>query len=240
MILKIPAIDLIGGKCVRLFKGDYGRQTTYEEDPVEQALSFQETGFQRVHLVDLEGARDGRGQNREAIRRVIEACRVPVQVGGGIRREEDAEGLFDAGASFLIVSTVALEEPERMSQWVERWGGGPWIVSLDLRDGKLQTSGWLEESGQTLSRVLDRIREWKIPQVICTDVEKDGTFQQPNLETYRHLCRILGNDAGVIAAGGVSRPRDLELLAETGVTGAVIGRALYEGENSWEELLDAG
>ncbi|UCF36481.1 MAG: 1-(5-phosphoribosyl)-5-[(5-phosphoribosylamino)methylideneamino]imidazole-4-carboxamide isomerase [Acidobacteriota bacterium] len=239
-MLIIPAIDLMDGECVRLYKGDYQQRTTYAPDPVEQALRFEETGFRRIHVIDLDGARAGSGQNRQAIRRVIEACRVPVQVGGGIRGIRDVEELFEWGAQYLILGTIALERPGEVDQWVKRYGGEPFIVSLDLRKGRLQTEGWLEESNRSLEDAVSAIARWGMREVICTDVDRDGTLEQPNWTTYNHLLDLLSDEQSLIAAGGVSAPEHIQELKELGVDGAVVGRALYEGDFSWEELLGAG
>ena len=236
----IPAIDLIEGSVVRLYQGDYRQKLEYAEDPVEQALKFQSAGFRRIHVIDLEGAKTGRGQNREAIRRVINSCRVPVQVGGGIRTEEDVKELLDWGADFLILSTAALEDPERVASWAERWGGARFIVSMDLRAGRLQTEGWRSESVKNVSEVVQLIQDWRLEEVICTDVERDGTLEQPNYETYRYLSALLPDSVSLIAAGGISSPEHLRMLRKIGVRGAVVGRALYEGTFSWEEMLSAG
>lgn len=239
-MLTIPAIDLIGGSCVRLYKGDYRKQTTYSDDPAAQAVKFQDAGFQRVHVIDLEGAKEGTGKNREAIRQVAAAVNVPVQVGGGIRTLDDVRELLDSGVSYLILGTVVLKQPDLVSEWVEAVGGDKFIVSLDLRAGKLQSEGWLEESEQPVAEVLARIIDWDMRQVICTDVEKDGTLEQPNWATYRSLLKQLPEEVDLIAAGGICRPEHITRLGEIGLAGAVVGRALYEGEFTWEEMLRAG
>lgn len=239
-MLVIPAIDLIQGSCVRLLQGDYSRKMEYSQDPVDQALKFQATGFQRIHVIDLEGAKTGKGENRQAIRRVIEACSVPVQVGGGIRTTEDVESLLGLDSGYLILSTTALEDPQKVNEWTDRWGGGKFIVSLDLRGGRLQTKGWLTESERSVEDVVRLVQGWSLEEVICTDVERDGTLEQPNYDTYRELVSILPSSVSLIAAGGISSPEHIRLLAEIGVYGAVVGRALYEGTYTWEEMLSAG
>ncbi len=239
-MLAIPAIDLIGGRCVRLLQGDYDRRTEYAPDPAEQAQRFQDAGFQRLHVVDLEGARSGTGANRAAVRRIVRACRIPVQVGGGIRTEEDVRELLDCGVSKLIVGTLAVEEPQRVEAWLEHWGAGRFLVSLDLRGDRIQTAGWLRQSRCTVDELLQQVERWGVPELICTDVERDGTLDQPNYDTYRRLSRRLGDTVAVLAAGGVSRPEHLQRLREAGAAGAVIGRALYEGQYAWEEFLLAG
>lgn len=236
-MLVIPAIDLIGGKCVRLLKGDFEEQTTYGEDPVEQAAKFQAAGFQRLHVIDLEGARSGKGQNRAAIRNIVESIDLPLQVGGGIRQMEDVQELFDVGVSYLILGTVAIEEPEQVEGWVEKWGGERFLVSLDFQAGALRTRGWLAESAVDVDVMIGRIRDWKMKAVICTDIERDGTMNRPNYSTYGDLLAKLPSSIALFAAGGVSVPKHVLELQEIGVQGAIIGRALYEGRFDWGALL---
>lgn len=239
-MIVIPAIDLIAGKCVRLYQGDFARQTTYEMDPVEQGREFQEVGFSRLHVVDLEGAREGTGQNRAVIQEVVKALEIPVQVGGGIRTRQDIAQLMGVGVNYLILGTSVLTSPEEVTRWVDEWGPEPFIVSLDLKGGKLQSEGWVEQSDVDLSEVCQRIVRWGISQVICTDVESDGTMDHPNYPTYEELGERFPRSIQLIAAGGISQPEHLGRLKEIGVDGAVVGRALYEGDVSWEELLHAG
>jgi len=238
-MLIIPAIDLIGGKCVRLLKGDYAAQTTYNEDPVGQALKFEAAGFSRLHIVDLEGAKDGSGRNREAIIEIIHAVKVPVQIGGGIRRTEDVEQLLSFGARYLILGTVALKQPSVVSEWIERWGSQPFIVSLDVRGGRLQSEGWLEESRVSLNEMAGRLSTWGVTQVICTDIERDGTLDHPNYQTYSKLRALLGDSTTLIAAGGVCSLNHIAELGRTGVAAAIVGKAIYEGQITLEELARA-
>jgi phosphoribosylformimino-5-aminoimidazole carboxamide ribotide isomerase len=239
-VIVIPAIDLIGGKCVRLYQGDFARQTTYEKDPVQPGREFQAVGFSRLHVVDLEGAREGTGQNRPVIQEVVKALEIPVQVGGGIRTRQDIAQLLGFGVSYLIVGTSALASPDEVTGWVDEWGPDPFIVSLDLKRGKLRSQGWVEQSDVGLGEVCERIVGWGIPQVICTDVESDGTLDHPNYQTYEDLGERLPGSIQLIAAGGVSQPEHIVRLKRIGVSGAVVGRALYEGDVAWEELVHAG
>jgi phosphoribosylformimino-5-aminoimidazole carboxamide ribotide isomerase len=239
-MLVIPAIDLIEGKCVRLYQGDYGKKTLYRKDPVDQAREFQAVGFQRLHVVDLEGARSGSGQNRRMICRIVEATELPVQVGGGVRSPEDVSELLGWGVRYLVLGTVALERPDLVSEWVAKWGSASFIISLDLRENRLQSQGWLRSSRVELDEALKRISDWDSDQVICTDVERDGTLEQPNYDTYEKLLAELPGKVKLIAAGGISRPQHLSKLKKMGVRGAVVGRALYEGPITWEKLINAG
>ena len=239
-MLKIPAIDLIDGQVVRLFRGDYGNRTTYSTEPLEQARRFEAAGFRRIHVVDLEGAKSGEGRNRSVIRELVRTCRIPVQIGGGIRTVEDVAELIEAGARYLILGTSVLKNPREVGSWIRRFGPDHFIVSLDLRGGKLQSEGWLEESSRDLSSVLQEVQVWGVNQIICTDVERDGTLENPNYTTYALLLEKLWESCGLIAAGGISQPEHLARLREIGLAGAIIGRALYEGNYSWEEMLGAG
>ena len=236
----IPAIDLVEGECVRLYQGDFERKTVYANDPVEQARSFASAGFSRIHVVDLEGARDGGGRNRPSIHRILQSIDIPVQLGGGIRAAEDVAQLLDWGISYMILGTVVLRQPEEVEEWLEEWGPDPFIVSLDLRKGRLQSQGWLEESPLDLKQVVERLMTWGLSQVICTDVERDGTLEHPNYASYSQLLEMLASSTSLIAAGGISKPEHVERLQQIGVGGAIVGKALYEGSLSLEEWASAG
>jgi phosphoribosylformimino-5-aminoimidazole carboxamide ribotide isomerase len=239
-MLVIPAIDLINGSCVRLYQGDYRQKREYARDPVEQARKFLSAGFSRLHVIDLEGAKSGQGENRGAIQRVVNSCPVPVQVGGGIRKSEDVEELLSWGAEYLILSTAALEEPQQVSDWISQWGADHFIVSLDLRGGRLQTAGWLQDSIRSIDEVVKLLMKWELEQVICTNVECDGTLQHPDYQLYEELVSLLPTSVSLIAAGGISTPEHISSLSGIGVSGTIVGRALYEGSYSWEEMLGAG
>ena len=236
----IPAIDLVEGKCVRLYQGDFGRKTVYADDPVEQARSFESVGFSRLHVVDLEGARDGGGRNRPSIHRILKSIDIPVQLGGGIRESGDVAQLLDWGISSLILGTVVLRQPDEVEGWLEKWGPDPFIVSLDLRKGRLQSQGWLEESSLDLKQVVKQIMSWGLSQVICTDVERDGTLEHPNYASYSQLLEMLGPSTSLVAAGGISNLDHVDRLQQIGVGAAIVGKALYEGGFSLEEWAGAG
>ncbi len=239
-MLVIPAIDLIDGRCVRLRQGRYDRQTSYALDPTEQAVQFQAAGFKRLHTVDLEGAKAGVGRNREALKRIVAAVEIPVQAGGGIRSETDVEELLEAGVEFLILGTVALEAPREVERWIARWGTDPFIVSLDLRQGRPQARGWTGDGKAGLAEVVERISEWGVGQVICTDVERDGTLGEPAYATCLKLRELLPKGVHLIAAGGVSRPEHVVALRSVGVFGAIVGKALYEGAFAPREFALVG
>ena len=239
-MLVIPAIDVIEGSCVRLLRGDYGAATTYQVDPVEQARKYKEAGFERFHVIDLEGARDGKGRQRKTVSRIRKACRLPMQVGGGIRSREDVDQLVEFGVEYMIISTAVVDTPALVEEWIGSVGADRFIVSLDIRNGKMRTAGWLEQSEEPLESIVKRISGWGIRQVICTDIEKDGTMEQPNLRTMELLLSLMPADAFLIAAGGICAPEHVRNLSANGVSGAVVGRALYEGKFTMEEFLNAG
>lgn len=239
-MLVIPAIDLIGGRCVRLYQGDYEQQRTYSEAPADQAKLFEAAGFRRLHVIDLEGAREGGGVNREVIGQIARGVKIRVQTGGGIRSGGDVRQLLDSRVSFLILGTSVLEDPRTVAQWMLRWGESSFIASLDLRDGKLKSRGWLEESDVTLEQAVERIEQLGFPEVICTDIASDGTLQEPNYATYEHLRKLLPAGVLLLAAGGISAPAHVSRLQQSGVAGAIVGRAMYEGDYSLEEWAEAG
>ncbi|HSR68735.1 MAG TPA: 1-(5-phosphoribosyl)-5-[(5-phosphoribosylamino)methylideneamino]imidazole-4-carboxamide isomerase [Acidobacteriota bacterium] len=239
-MLVIPAIDLIGGRCVRLYQGDYQQQRTYSEAPVDQARLFESAGFRRIHVIDLEGAREGSGVNREVIGQIARGVKIRVQTGGGIRSGSDVQQLLDSRVSYLILGTSVLEDPKTVAQWMERWGESSFIASLDLRDGKLKSHGWLEESDVTLEQAVERIEKLGFPEIICTDIASDGTLQEPNYATYESLRELLPTGVLLLAAGGISAPAHVTRLQQAGVSGAIVGRAMYEGDYSLEEWADAG
>lgn len=239
-MLVIPAIDLIQGECVRLYQGDYAQKTLYENNPVVQAVKFEKAGFTHLHVVDLEGARSGSGENRRIIGKIVESTDMSVQVGGGIRSEEDIAELLNWGVRHLILGTVALEQPELITSWVKRWGSTLFVISLDLKKKKLQARGWSKSSDIELEEMMNRIKKWGISYVICTDIERDGTLEQPNYNTYKNLLSCLPRGIKLIAAGGVSQAQHIVQLKKIGVTGAVVGKAMYEGEVSWEEMINVG
>lgn len=239
-MLVIPAIDLIAGKCVRLYQGDYQRQATYDADPVVQARTLADAGFRRLHVIDLEGAREGSGRNRETIGNIVRSVPLPVQVGGGIRTDSDLRELVELGAQYLIVGTVALENPALLEGWTEAWGPHRFIVSLDLKSGRLRSHGWIRASEAALEDVIQRVLRAGVRQIICTDIERDGSLEQPGYSTLERILGLLPPECTLIAAGGVTRPGQIERLKKLGVGGAVVGRAIYEGTVRLEEFASAG
>ncbi|MBF2025396.1 MAG: 1-(5-phosphoribosyl)-5-[(5-phosphoribosylamino)methylideneamino]imidazole-4-carboxamide isomerase [Oscillatoriales cyanobacterium C42_A2020_001] len=235
----IPAIDILGGQCVRLYQGDYGQVQTFDEDPVAVAQRWAEEGATRLHLVDLDGAKAGKPVNLQAIAAIAQSIDVPVQVGGGLRDRQSVADLLKVGVQRIILGTVAVEQPELVSQLCQEFPGKI-VVGIDARNGKVATRGWLETSEVLATNLAQQMASAGVAAIIYTDIHRDGTLQGPNLEALRELCNAV--EIPVIASGGVSSITDLfSLLAlePLGVAGAIVGRALYTGEVSLKEALRA-
>lgn len=231
----IPAIDIIGGCCVRLTEGDYGRQKTYAEDPLAVSRDFEAAGLRRLHLVDLDGARSGRPVNLAVLERIAAGTGLAIDFGGGIRTEEDLRNVFAAGAAQATVGSIALRAPETLQRWFEAYGPERFLLGADVREGRIAISGWLE---QTQVGILDFLSTWMargVTEAFCTDVGCDGRLEGPSLDLYRSI-RETHPGLGLIASGGVSGIADLEALRAIGCTGAIVGKAIYEGRVTLEEI----
>ena len=231
----IPAVDIKGGRCVRLIQGKFDQETVFADDPVQMALHWQSLGASRLHVVDLDGAREGTPRQLDILDRIVDAVRIPVQFGGGLRDEQAVRKAFEAGAERVVLGSVAIVAPEFAQRMFADWGERI-ALGVDVRHGKVAVHGWQE---QTEIHALELIREMVqrgARRVIVTDISRDGTLQGPNLELMATLVR----DAGVpiIASGGVSTPDDLLALKKTGVEGAIIGKALFTGDISLPEALE--
>lgn len=235
----IPAIDILGGQCVRLYQGDYGQVQTFDENPESVARRWVEAGATRLHLVDLDGAKAGKPVNQAAIAAITQAVPIPVQVGGGLRDRQCVAELLDLGVQRVILGTVAVEQPDLVQQLGQEFPGQI-VVGIDARNGKVATRGWLETSAVMATDLAQRMAVAGAAAIIYTDIHRDGTLQGPNLEALRELATAV--KIPVIASGGVSSLTDLfNLLAlePLGVTGAIIGRAIYTGEVSLQEAVRA-
>ncbi len=231
-MLVIPAIDILGGKCVRLFKGDYARVKQYAENPVEVAKRFVNEGAKYLHVVDLDGAKEGRTVNRELILDLAQSVNVPVQVGGGMRNYEDAASYLNAGIGRVILSTIALEDSDLLSNLVSEFGANRIVVSLDLKGGQIATKGWLEVSNKCLDQILDDLENIGIRTLIVTDIDRDGTLEGANSKV---LEQFLGRGFEIISAGGVASENDVQCLKKVGVGAAICGKAIYEGRVSFKK-----
>ncbi|MEA5462447.1 1-(5-phosphoribosyl)-5-[(5-phosphoribosylamino)methylideneamino]imidazole-4-carboxamide isomerase [Leptothoe sp. PORK10 BA2] len=235
----IPAIDLLGGRCVRLFQGDYEQSQVFDDDPVAVARRWAEQGATRIHLVDLDGAKAGKPENWQAITQIVQAVDVPVQVGGGLRDRNRVKELFNLGVQYAILGTVAVENPELVGELSTEFPGRI-FVGIDARDGRVATRGWIETSTVMADDLARRMGELGAAAIIYTDIKRDGTLKGPNLEALRELAGKI--DTPVIASGGVSSMGDLLSLlgvAPLGVSGVIVGKALYTGDVALPEAIKA-
>ena len=235
MIL-IPAIDLYEKKGVRLFKGQYDQMTVYTEDPVSYAQSIKDKGASWIHLVDLEGARDGTSPNLDIIRRITAETGLSVETGGGIRSFETIETLLEAGVKRVIIGTRAIEDEAFLKEALRRWGDAV-AVGVDARNGMVATHGWTETTGIDAEEFILHLKDLGVSCVIATDISRDGAMKGTNRELYRRLSLIDG--IRIIASGGVSSLDDIRALASIGVYGAILGRAMYTGAVHVEEGIAA-
>jgi phosphoribosylformimino-5-aminoimidazole carboxamide ribotide isomerase len=235
----IPAIDLLEGRCVRLYQGGYEQSQVFDENPVEVARRWAAEGATRLHLVDLDGAKAGKPENGQAIEAIARAIDIPIEVGGGLRDRERVAALFDRGVQYAILGTAAVENPELVSSLSAEFPGRI-IVGIDARNGKVATRGWLATSEVDAIALAQDMAVRGAAAVIYTDIQRDGTLQGPNLEALRSLAQA--TSVPIIASGGMSSVRDLLsllTLEPLGVTGVIIGKALYTGDIVLKEALRA-
>lgn len=229
----IPAIDLIGGQAVRLVKGDYDKITVYSNDPATVARSFEAAGAKLLHLVDLDGAKDGTTANFETVRRIVESTGLSVEIGGGIRDIERVKKYADIGVDRIIIGTAAVTDPDFLIEAVRLYGDRI-VVGIDVKDGFVAIKGWLETSTVSCFDFCRKMQDVGVNTIICTDISKDGMMSGTNRELYRKLYDEF--EMNIIASGGVSSMEDVTVLANMGLYGAIIGKAIYTGAI---ELSDA-
>lgn len=230
----IPAIDIIDGKCVRLSKGDYSTQKTYNENPLEVAKQFEGSGIEFLHLVDLDGAKSKHIVNYKVLETIANSTNLKIDFGGGLKSDEDVAIAFESGASQITGGSIAVSNRGLFLKWLERFGKERVILGADCNDRKIATHGWLKSSELD---VIDFIKDFEakgIQSVICTDISKDGMLQGASNELYREI--IANTKVHLIASGGVSSITDLEQLKELGCEGAILGKAIYEGNITLKEL----
>jgi phosphoribosylformimino-5-aminoimidazole carboxamide ribotide isomerase len=235
----IPAIDLLGGHCVRLYQGDYSQAEVFNDNPVAVAQDWVAQGAPWLHLVDLDGAKAGKPQNYAAIEAIVQAVSVPVQVGGGLRDRTSVANLLNLGVRRVILGTAAVEDPDLVAD-LSREFPGQIVVGIDARNGKVATRGWLETSEVEATDLAKRMADLGATAIIYTDIHRDGTLKGPNLEALRQLASAIS--IPVIASGGVSSLTDvlsLLSLAPVGVSGMIVGRAIYTGDVSLKEAVKA-
>lgn len=236
MIELIPAIDLIDGKCVRLTKGDYNQKKIYNENPVEIAKGFEEMGFKRLHVVDLDGARSKHIVNVDVLKAITTETNLIVDFGGGIKSEEDIEKAFANGASMVTIGSIAVTQPELFLKWLDQYGAEKLILGADVKNGMISINGWKEDSAEQLLPFLKKYIDHGVKNVLCTEISKDGTLQGPALQLYKEIMAAYPQ-LHLIASGGVSSNEDIIALDQAGIPAVVFGKAFYEGKINIPELL---
>lgn len=233
----IPAIDILGGKCVRLSQGDYARQTVYNADPLEVARVFEDAGIRRLHLVDLDGAREKHIVNFEVLERIAMKTRLVIDFGGGLKSDEDLRIAFECGAAMVTGGSIAVKTPETFLGWLKKYGPEKIILGADAREGKIAVSGWQEESESDIIPFIQSYVQQGIKKVISTDISRDGMLSGPSLSLYSGILSALP-DLHLIASGGVASIEDIHRLSEINVHGVIAGKAIYEGKLTLKEIQD--
>lgn len=231
----IPAIDIIGGHCVRLEKGDYDKQKTYDTDPLAVAKSFEEVGIERLHLVDLDGAKSRHVVNLETLSSISQHTNLQVDFGGGVKSDEDIEKVFAAGAMQVTGGSIAARDKHLFLSWVERYGAEKIILGADVLDQKVMVSGWQEGTSLELEAFLTFYVGQGLRYVICTDISKDGMLEGPAFSLYKQILSDFPS-LKLVASGGVSKMDDLEKLRDLGLYGAIVGKAIYENRITLDDI----
>jgi len=231
----IPAIDLRGGRCVRLYQGDYNREIRFSDDPLQVAVKWQSQGASRIHIIDLDGAADGEPQNLDIASQITAITLLPTQLGGGIRTLETIKEVLTAGIERVILTTAAVEDPEMLRQASRKYGDYV-IVSIDAREGIVATHGWQQDSGIRAVDLAQSMAQANVQRLIYTDIIRDGTLTEPNFTAIAEIVNATG--LPVIAAGGISSILHLKMLKKLGVEGAILGRALYSEDINLKEAIE--
>lgn len=237
MIELIPAIDIIGGKCVRLSKGDYNQKTVYGDDPASIAKRFEDIGFKRLHVVDLDGAKSKHIVNAKTLNAIASVTSLTIDFGGGIKTEDDIKTAFDNGASMVTVGSVTVTSPDTCLEWIDRFGADKIILGADVRNGNIAVNGWLDETKQGLMPYLDFYSAHGIKNVLCTEISKDGMLCGPATGLYKQIMAAHPT-LHLIASGGVSSIDDIKELDNEGIPAVVFGKAIYEGKINLNDLWD--
>jgi len=231
----IPAIDIIDGKCVRLTQGDYAQKKVYNENPLEVALQFQDAGLTRLHLVDLDGAKAKAVQNWKVLETLASKTSLVIDFGGGLTTEKDVRILFDSGAAFATVGSIAVKQKQELERWFTVFGADRFLLGADVINKQIAIHGWTENSGIDLFEFLDDYLQKGVKQVFCTDIAKDGRLEGPSINLYREIVERYP-ELYFIASGGVSSLQDLETLAQLPCSAAIVGKAIYENRISLADL----
>ncbi len=237
MIFKlIPAIDIICGKCVRLTKGDYGTKKNYFNDPLVAAQIFEEKGFESIHIVDLDGAKSWEPLNIPTLYKIAKHTNLKIQFGGGVKSAESAKIALESGAAKIILGSLLLTNPKEVENILGVAGADRVIAGIDVNADKVYINGWKNKTNKSIDAVIDSIDNFGITNVICTDIDKDGTLSGASIDLYKRLC-LKYSSKSLFASGGVSSINNLEALKEVGCAGAIIGKAFYEGVIKIEEVI---
>jgi phosphoribosylformimino-5-aminoimidazole carboxamide ribotide isomerase len=231
----IPAIDIIGGKCVRLTNGDYARQVIYDQEPLEAAKAFEDAGLERLHIVDLDGAKKRVIQNIDVLEKIAANTKLTIDFGGGIKTIEDVSRVFNAGASVVTIGSIAVRHPEIVEEWMMEFGAEKILIGADVLDGNIKISGWMEEGGITIMEFIGKMLALGATDIFCTDISKDGMLRGPSIELYRKIIAEFPM-LKLIASGGVGNVQDILDLQLVGCKGVIIGKAIYEGKIKLSEL----
>ena len=235
MIQIIPAIDIIGGKCVRLSQGDYDRVKVYDASPVDMAKQFADCGVSRIHLVDLDGAKASKPVNIRTLEQIANSVDLELEWGGGLSNDQALRDIFNAGAACGIIGSAAVLSPEKFSGWLKEFSGQRMILGADVRGHKVAVKGWTEDSEQTIEQVIERFLPEGLSQVICTDISRDGMLSGPNIGLYRQLQETFPGVEFTVS-GGVAGPQDIEALAQAGMRKVITGKAIYENRISLSQI----
>lgn len=231
----IPAIDIIDGKCIRLTQGDYAQKKIYNESPLEIALQFESIGIKRLHLVDLDGARQGKLINYPVLEKLASKTKLKIDYSGGISTNEAIEQVFSCGASIASIGSVAIKNKELFFSWIQKYGADQIILGADVKNEKIAINGWLQTTDILLLDFIKENTDKGVKTIFCTDISKDGLLQGPSIELYKKIKNKFPK-LNLIGSGGVSNKEDVFLLKEIGCSGIIIGKAIYEGTISMDEL----
>lgn len=231
----IPAIDIIEGKCVRLTKGDYSQKKVYNEHPLEVALQFEAAGLQRLHLVDLDGAKLGKVTNWKVLEMIATKTKLIVDFGGGVQSASDVETILNCGAKLVTIGSLSVKNPSRFAELLEQFGASTFFLGADVKNNKIAISGWLEQTDIDIIAFLRQNLSIGVQQFFCTDIALDGMMLGPSLELYKSILAALPS-ISLVASGGVSQLQDVVALQQIGMQGAIIGKAIYEGSIQLNDL----
>jgi phosphoribosylformimino-5-aminoimidazole carboxamide ribotide isomerase len=232
----IPAIDIIDGKCVRLTQGDYAQKTIYNEQPLEVAKQFEAAGLQRLHLVDLDGAKAGAVQNWKLLESIAANTSLVIDFGGGIKTEKDLQLVFNSGAALATIGSLAVKQADTFTNWLQQYGAGKFLLGADVKGTKIAIGGWLEITDIDIYDFITQYLDKGVQQIFCTDVSRDGKLEGPSIDLYTG---IIAEFPGLhfIASGGVSSVADLEALERIGCAGVIVGKAIYENRISMDDII---